>query len=534
MRIASAADYGYLARDRRVELELSQAELAERAGVTRQWLVRFEQGSTETTVAKVQAVLRALDLVTVVLVAEPGVPTDPSPDEPPANERAQASAPGRRRSSAGRRDSPLHILLHGRHVARLMRGVRDEFRLEYEPEASDDLTTVPVSLSLPLAKRVHRGEAVWNFVDNLLPDSPQVRERWATRAGLTRADPFELLAHYGQDVAGAVWFRRDGSPDIGERRPVDDEWIARRIREARADATAWHDDTRAPEGQFSLSGAQTKFSLARHEGDWFETSGAAASTHIVKPCVHGVPDGEIVEFITMRAAARLGIPAAAVELTRFGDQHALVVERFDRVQDSAPTLRLHQEDLAQALGTPRLAKYEVHGGPSIDAIARLLAETAPLASDDSRKRFARVLAFSWIVLHTDSHAKNHSVFLDPGGARLTPLYDASSVIPYLGAADLDEESLLARAAGRSLAFRYGASAVAGEIGGFELGAIARRCGMPSAELLEATAQMCDALPAVVEEIAAGLPAEVRSEVVERYVRWMPLRAEQARASLLSA
>lgn len=36
----------------------------------------------------------------------------------------------------------------------------------------------------------------------------------------------------------------------------------------------------------------------------------------------------------------------------------------------------------------------------------------------------------WLLAAIDGHAKNFSVFLTPGGFRLTPLYDVMSVAPY--------------------------------------------------------------------------------------------------------
>jgi HTH-type transcriptional regulator/antitoxin HipB len=62
MRIREVDDIGPVARQRRRDLELSQAEVARRAGVTRQWLVRFEQGNADVTLGKAFAVLRALGL----------------------------------------------------------------------------------------------------------------------------------------------------------------------------------------------------------------------------------------------------------------------------------------------------------------------------------------------------------------------------------------------------------------------------------------------------------------------------------------
>lgn len=425
----------------------------------------------------------------------------------------------------------LEVELYGTSAAVITRLRSDEYQLDYHPEWIARPDAVPLSLSLPLSSRRHRGQAAWNYLDNLLPDNPEVRERWARAAGLVVADPFALASHYGQDVAGAASFRARGASAGGRRVPLSDADVAARIRIARADATAWHDDRRAPDGQFSLGGAQAKFSLARHDGHWYETAGADPSTHIFKPQVTGLVDGEIVEYVIMRAAAELGIPSARVELVGFEGEHSLVVERFDRAPETESPRR-HQEDLSQSLGLPRLRKYERDRGPSSERIAEHLLRYGGPHAEESAARFARMLAFSWIVLSTDAHTKNYSVFLDPAGALLTPLYDASSIIPYLGGTGLDEESVLLRAADRTLAMRYGASFRAGDSGGFELGAIARSCGMPSTELIELAASYCLVLPEVVEQIAAALPARFRTGAVQRLVAWMPLRTRQALDALL--
>jgi transcriptional regulator with XRE-family HTH domain len=62
VKLRTTRDFGAVARDRRRQLEISQAELAERAGVTRQWVVRFERGADDLSLAKVLAVLRALSI----------------------------------------------------------------------------------------------------------------------------------------------------------------------------------------------------------------------------------------------------------------------------------------------------------------------------------------------------------------------------------------------------------------------------------------------------------------------------------------
>ncbi|MET3769444.1 transcriptional regulator with XRE-family HTH domain [Marisediminicola sp. UYEF4] len=73
MRIRTVDDFGAVARLRRRELGHSQEELAKRAGVTRQWLVRFERDSSDVSLAKVFAVLRELNLI---VRADPVVSAD--------------------------------------------------------------------------------------------------------------------------------------------------------------------------------------------------------------------------------------------------------------------------------------------------------------------------------------------------------------------------------------------------------------------------------------------------------------------------
>lgn len=423
----------------------------------------------------------------------------------------------------------LDVFLFGYHVATLRRRGIEDYVLDYDEEWAAADEAVPLSLSLPLRQRRHSGRVVAHFIDNLLPDNPEVRQRWATDVGLDSIEPYALLRAYGQDVAGAASFRAADAPEHATRRPVTDDAVADRIRSLRGDATAWHDDLLPAVGQFSLGGAQTKFSLARHGEAWFDTSGADGSTHIFKPQVTGVRDGELVEYVIMRTAHLLGIPAAHVELFDHGDQHSLVVERFDRRVDAGSTVRLHQEDLLQALGQPRLRKFETNGGPGIDQIAGLLER---VSDEDSRRRYAAILFFSWIVLSTDAHAKNFSVFVEAHGARLTPLYDASSLLPYLGAdAGLDVPSLLQRTGSRQLAVRYGASYLAGDVARFELETVARRSGMEADDLLAIVAVHLIEISQVVADVASEMPTHLQTDTIARLVEWMPLRARQAAEAL---
>lgn len=75
MNLRNPTDVGLLVRQRRRELGLDQAGLAERIGVSRQWVVEIEAGKAR---AEIGLVLRALRALGLTLRAEPR-PSDGSP-----------------------------------------------------------------------------------------------------------------------------------------------------------------------------------------------------------------------------------------------------------------------------------------------------------------------------------------------------------------------------------------------------------------------------------------------------------------------
>jgi transcriptional regulator with XRE-family HTH domain len=64
--VDSAYTLGAAVRRRRVELGLSQAEVAARAGISRQLLVHIEQGHPRAELARVLAAVRAVEARLVV------------------------------------------------------------------------------------------------------------------------------------------------------------------------------------------------------------------------------------------------------------------------------------------------------------------------------------------------------------------------------------------------------------------------------------------------------------------------------------
>lgn len=66
MRVHTVRELGGLVRDRRERLGLTQSEVAARASVTREWLVRFENGKATVPMTRVFDVLGALGLTVEV------------------------------------------------------------------------------------------------------------------------------------------------------------------------------------------------------------------------------------------------------------------------------------------------------------------------------------------------------------------------------------------------------------------------------------------------------------------------------------
>ena len=59
--VTDATSLGATARDRRLALGLTQAEVARQSGVSRAWVVRFEEGHPGAELGRVFAVLRTLN-----------------------------------------------------------------------------------------------------------------------------------------------------------------------------------------------------------------------------------------------------------------------------------------------------------------------------------------------------------------------------------------------------------------------------------------------------------------------------------------
>ncbi len=330
----------------------------------------------------------------------------------------------------------LAVLDSGGVVGTLTRLPGSRLRLDYAETYRARSDAIPLSLSLPTQVRSHSDAAVTPWLWGLLPESDAVLRRWARQFHAAATSPFSLLATpLGEDCAGAFRFVPPEAVTTALHRAGRVEWltesqVAERLRELRRDATTWLGQDFA--GQFSLAGAQAKTALYMQDGRWGIPSGAVPTTHILKPAISGLDDHDVNEHLCLDAAGRAGLTVARTQLATFDGESAVVVERYDRVMTGEGVVRVHQEDLCQALGVHPERKYQSEGGPGPAGVTALLRRAMPpTIADDAVWRFADALAWNWLIAGTDAHAKNYSLLIAPGQVRLAPLYDIASALPYM-------------------------------------------------------------------------------------------------------
>lgn len=430
----------------------------------------------------------------------------------------------------------LDVWMNGESVGTWSVSPRGGHAFAYATEWLANPHCRPISLSLPLSQKTApiSGPVVEAWFDNLLPDSRAIRARIARRHGVSANQAFQLLEAIGRDCVGAVQLLPAGSPAPDVKRiaatPLSEKGIVALLDQALSDAplAASEDDGL----RISLAGAQEKTALLLHDGRWCLPHGATPTTHIFK-----LPMGRVGavqadfttsvenEWLCSRVLAAFGLPVAVCGMATFGPHRVLVVERFDRKRFAHWWARLPQEDFCQALGVPPEHKYESHGGPGIDAILDRLRGSQ--SADADRRAFLKAQLVFWLLAAPDGHAKNFSLFIEPRGRfRLTPLYDVMSAWPVIGKGPnfFDRKRLRL------------AMAVDGRNRHYLIDGIRRRHWNETAkrnalglDFEPVIADVLAALPAVLDRVAAELPADFPAQVDGPIFDGMTAQARRLRA-----
>ncbi|WP_434641141.1 type II toxin-antitoxin system HipA family toxin [Klebsiella sp. I138] len=413
--------------------------------------------------------------------------------------------------------------MNNERVGELIKLANGAHLFRYEEAWMRNPRARPLSLSLPLQYGNITDDAVFNYFDNLLPDSPRVRDRIVKRYQARSKQPFDLLAEIGRDSVGAVTLLPPG--ENAARRALSWEPLDNRALDALLTAyqsdiplgmVNEHDDFR-----ISVAGAQEKTALLKIGERWCVPTGTTPTTHIIKLPIGEIKQPDAVldlsesvdnEYLCLALARALGFAVPQARIIQTASIRALAVERFDRrwAQEKTVLLRLPQEDLCQAFGIPSSIKYESDGGPGIRAIMAFLGGSSEALQD--RYNFMKFMVFQWMIGATDGHAKNFSIFLQPGGSfRLTPFYDIISAFPLLGGTGLHLSDLKLS---MSLKASKGRKTEIQTIYPRHFLTTAKEVGFAQEQMLDILRYFADNVPHAIDAVKDSLPHDFSQPVYE--------------------
>ncbi|HCP5914995.1 TPA: HipA N-terminal domain-containing protein [Escherichia coli] len=240
--------------------------------------------------------------------------------------------------------------MNNQRVGELTKLANGAHTFKYAPEWLASRYARPLSLSLPLQRGNITSDAVFNFFDNLLPDSPIVRDRIVKRYHAKSRQPFDLLSEIGRDSVGAVTLLPENETIT---RPI---MAWEKLTEARLEEvlTAYKADI--PLGmireendfRISVAGAQEKTALLRIGNDWCIPKGITPTTHIIK-----LPIGEMAMGLNASKGKKTAIDKiyprhflATAKVLRFpevqmheilSDFARMIPAALDNVKTSLPT-----------------------------------------------------------------------------------------------------------------------------------------------------------------------------------------------------
>lgn len=308
---------------------------------------------------------------------------------------------------------------------------------------------IPLSLSIPLTEKKHKGDNVYNYFANLLPDNKDIRERIQTRFGAKTDKPFDLLSFIGKDCVGAIQLLTE-KDDVNVKKiegtPLSNKEIAEELKNYKTIPLGMTEDD---DFRISLAGAQEKTALLWHDEKWQRPIGTTPTTHIFKLPIGKIEYNNIDlsesvenEWLCNKILKEFDLPVPNVEMKTFEDVKVLIIERFDRERsnDKNWIIRKPQEDMCQANGISPGLKYETDGGPGIETIMDVLKSS--LDPKEERKQFMKTIFLFWLLGAIDGHAKNFSIYLKEGGRFcLTPIYDVISAYPMSNQRQIDYQKL---------------------------------------------------------------------------------------------
>lgn len=353
----------------------------------------------------------------------------------------------------------------------------ETFLFDYDPHWLGLAESYSISPHIRMFGQSASSSTIRRFLDNLLPEG-RALDIVSTANRVSKNNLYGLIRELGQETSGALSFLPEDAPPMrnsAPKREISRDELRHRINErAQIPFMVWDGRVR-----MSIAGHQDKLAVYIDNDLELErlylVEGELASTHILKP---EPPEARLPmlvanEHFCMCLARRLSLPAASVSILRVPDP-VLLIERFDRVRETARVRRVHIIDACQALNFPVSYKYErnfgsgrdvrqIRDGVSLPRLFSLAEYTVQKAV--TRLGLVRWALFNYLIGNCDAHGKNMSFFCRHDGLWLAPFYDLVSVVQYEG---LDHE----------LAMAYGDVFLLQEIAPFQWADFANLTGTP--------------------------------------------------------
>ncbi|OBX07807.1 serine/threonine protein kinase [Gallibacterium salpingitidis] len=343
----------------------------------------------------------------------------------------------------------LNVAMNGILVGKWSKLANGATEFQYVDSWFESKYARAISLSLPLSHQIYRGDVVYNFFDNLLPDNEYIRSRIQQRFNTITRSPFDLLSAIGQDCIGAIQLYQDTPLTIQkiQAESLTDLEIENLLKNYQSFPLGMEN----PQQDFriSLAGAQEKTALLYHQKQWKRPLATTATSHILKLPIGIVGQNQLDlssscenEWLCLAILQKFGLKVPKAFITHFGATKVLVIERFDRrwSRNEEWLMRLPQEDMCQARNIASALKYESDGGLGILQIMELLRGSTQSQLD--RKSFFKAQILFWLLCAIDGHAKNFSLFLLPENRySLTPFYDVISAYPFIDSKGLQKQKV---------------------------------------------------------------------------------------------
>lgn len=279
---------------------------------------------------------------------------------------------------------------------------------------------------------------VQRYLRNLFPEG-DVLDALLTNLHLSKANTFGIIRALGADASGAFLFLPSDKslPTKTSLRKITNAEIQKRLDTRDEYSLIFWDG----KPRLSMAGVQDKINVfINHEGQMGFGEGKLISTHLLKFEKKKMSHLVINEYISMQLAKECGIQVPKVELIRFGNYPALLIERFDRkLTSSNEVMRRHVIDGCQALNLPPEYKYERNFGSGRD-VAHIrdgasLAKLFEFANHcmnpaETKGKILDWVLFNILICNFDAHGKNISFFVGINGMSLTPFYDLVNIKMY--------------------------------------------------------------------------------------------------------